>query len=71
MTVLSPACTITKAFSRHSFAEIGRLIKAYGGRITDLDEAKLTHVVVDKRDASRRLELMKRTSRCVWYFEIT
>lgn len=37
----------------------------HGGRIVDLDEPKLTHVVVDKRDDSRRLELIKRTSKSV------
>ena len=41
------------------------LITSNGGRVTGLDEPKLTHIVVDKRDASRRLELMKRTSKYV------
>lgn len=31
--------------------------------MADLDDAKLTHVVVDKRDDSRRRELMKRISK--------
>jgi hypothetical protein len=35
--------------------------------VVDLAEAKLTHVVVDKRDVSRRLELMKRTSKSVTF----
>lgn len=30
-----------------------------------LNEPKLTHVVLDKRDDSRRVELMKRTSKYV------
>ncbi len=34
-----------------------------GGQIAELDDPKLTHVVLDKRDDSRRRELMKRTSK--------
>ena len=41
------------------------LIASNGGRVAGLDEPKLTHIVVDKRDTSRRLELMKRTSKYV------
>lgn len=37
-----------------------------GGKIVDLDEPKLTHIVLDKRDDSRRLELMKRTAKSVY-----
>ncbi|TFK86975.1 DNA ligase 4 [Polyporus arcularius HHB13444] len=44
------------------FAEIERVIKDNGGRVVDLDDPKLTHVVVDKRDISRRQDLIKRTS---------
>ena len=32
-----------------------------------LADPKLTHVVVDKRDVNRRLELMKRTSKSVTF----
>lgn len=39
------------------------LIASNGGRIVGLDEPKLTHIAVDRRDTSRRLELMKRTSK--------
>lgn len=46
----------------HSFKEIAHLIRDNGGRIAGLDEPKLTHVVLDKRDISRRQELIKRTS---------
>ncbi|RXW22137.1 hypothetical protein EST38_g3713 [Candolleomyces aberdarensis] len=46
-----------------SFAQVAKLITENGGKIVDLDEPKLTHVVIDKRDGSRRLELMKRTSK--------
>lgn len=35
--------------------------------MVDLVEPKLTHVVVDKRDVSRRLELMKCTSKSVTF----
>ena len=33
--------------------------------MADLDDPKLTHVVLDKRDTSRRKELIKRTSQYV------
>ena len=39
------------------------MITSNGGRVARLDEPKLTHIVVDRRDASRRLELMRRTSK--------
>ncbi|KAI0366989.1 DNA ligase 4 [Pilatotrama ljubarskyi] len=44
------------------FSEIEKLITENGGRITDLHDPKLTHVVLDKRDTSRRKELIKRTA---------
>ncbi|KAF5351528.1 hypothetical protein D9758_007230 [Tetrapyrgos nigripes] len=46
-----------------SFSEVSEMITRLGGRVVDLDEPKLTHVVIDKRDASRRQELMSRTSK--------
>ncbi|KAJ8095205.1 DNA ligase (ATP) [Marasmius tenuissimus] len=45
-----------------SFDDLKKVITTNGGRVVDLNEGKLTHVVIDKRDASRRVELMKRTS---------
>jgi len=42
--------------------KVEALISSNGGRVAGLDEPRLTHIVVDRRDASRRLELMKRTS---------
>jgi hypothetical protein len=45
-----------------SFERITKLVENNGGQIAELDDAKLTHVVLDKRDDSRRRELMKRTS---------
>ncbi|KAF8892072.1 ATP dependent DNA ligase domain-containing protein [Infundibulicybe gibba] len=39
-----------------------RLIIDNGGRVTDLSDPKLTHIALDRRDDSRRLELMKRTA---------
>ncbi|THG99158.1 hypothetical protein EW026_g3144 [Hermanssonia centrifuga] len=45
------------------FAALSRLITKNGGKLVDLDEPKLTHILLDKRDTSRRLELMKRTSK--------
>ena len=50
-----------------SFAQLSRLITDNGGNVVDLAEPKLTHIVVDKRDVSRRLELMKRTSKSVTF----
>ncbi|KAJ7077844.1 DNA ligase IV [Mycena belliarum] len=46
-----------------SFSELAKVISANGGKVVDLDEPKLTHVVIDKRDDGRRVELMKRTSK--------
>jgi hypothetical protein len=46
-----------------SFDQVSRSIRENGGEIAALDDPKLTHVVVDKRDDSRRLTLMQRTSR--------
>ncbi|KAI0720902.1 DNA ligase 4 [Fomitopsis betulina] len=46
-----------------NFEQIAALIKTNGGKIADLAEPKLTHVIVDKRDISRRLELMRLTSK--------
>ncbi|KAF9499593.1 ATP-dependent DNA ligase [Pleurotus eryngii] len=46
-----------------SFAQIATMITENGGRIVGIDEPKLTHVVVDKRDDSRRVALMSRTSK--------
>ncbi|KLO08051.1 DNA ligase 4 [Schizopora paradoxa] len=45
-----------------SFGEIEDIITENGGRIVALEDPKLTHVVIDKRDDSRRKELSKRTS---------
>jgi DNA ligase-4 len=46
-----------------SFERVFKLIVDNGGQIAELDDTKLTHVVLDKRDDSRRRELMKRTSK--------
>jgi DNA ligase 4 len=46
-----------------SLARIAKLIEDNGGKIVNLDDGKLTHIVLDKRDDSRRRELMKRTSK--------
>jgi hypothetical protein len=48
-----------------SLARIAKLIEDNGGKIVDLDNGKLTHLVLDKRDDTRRRELMKRTSKYV------
>ncbi|OJT11573.1 DNA ligase 4, partial [Trametes pubescens] len=44
------------------FSEMSNVITENGGRVADLDDPKLTHVVLDKRDISRRKELIARTS---------
>ncbi|KAG6866564.1 hypothetical protein C0991_002049 [Blastosporella zonata] len=46
-----------------SFTELSAKIIENGGKAVDLSEPKLTHIIIDKRDGSRRLELMKRTSK--------
>jgi DNA ligase 4 len=43
------------------------MIRDNGGKVVDLDEPKLTHIIIDKRDDSRRLELMKRTAQWVCF----
>lgn len=46
-----------------TFDQVSRSIRENGGKIVALDDPKLTHVVLDKRDDSRRLTLIQRTSR--------
>jgi hypothetical protein len=48
-----------------SFEVISKLIGENGGQIVDLDEPKLTHVIIDKRDDTRRLALMSQTAKYV------
>lgn len=48
-----------------SFDQLSKLITSNGGKVVDLAEPKLTHIVVDKRDVTRRLKLMKCTSESV------
>lgn len=48
----------------NSFAEIEEKLTSNGARVTtSLDDPKLTHVILDTRDTSRRTELNKRTSK--------
>jgi hypothetical protein len=54
-------------FLPFSFSQLSKSITDNGGKVVDLTEPKLTHIVVDKRDVSRRLELMKRTSKLVTF----
>ncbi|KAF8347685.1 DNA ligase 4 [Amanita rubescens] len=51
-----------KAISE-TFSDISKSIIANGGKIVDLDNPKLTHIVLDKRDDSRRISLMQYTSK--------
>lgn len=46
-----------------TFDQISRSIQENGGKIVALDDPKLTHVILDKRDDSRRLTLIQRTLR--------
>lgn len=46
-----------------SLLKVSRNIEENGGKIVGLDNAKLTHVVLDKRDVSRRIVLMQLTSK--------
>ena len=50
-----------------SFDELSRLITENGGKVVDLNETKLTHIILDKRDTGRRSELMARTAKCVTF----
>ncbi|KAF5391043.1 hypothetical protein D9757_003979 [Collybiopsis confluens] len=45
-----------------SFVSLKKIISDNGGQIVDLDDPKLTHIVLDKRDTSRQVILRKRTS---------
>ncbi|KAA1468079.1 DNA ligase 4 [Dentipellis sp. KUC8613] len=55
--------TPENARAHRMFAEISQLITSNGGRVTDLDDPKLTHIILDKRDDSRRKELIQMTSK--------
>lgn len=45
-----------------SFEEVAETLTPRGGKLVELDDPKLTHIVLDDRDTTRRIELMKRTS---------
>jgi DNA ligase-4 len=47
---------------RKRLEKIADIITTNGGKIVGLHEGKLTHVVLDKRDVTRRIELIKATS---------
>ncbi|KAH7885847.1 ATP dependent DNA ligase domain-containing protein [Phlebopus sp. FC_14] len=58
--------TVTTKYEKEicdNFAKIYRSIEESGGKIVELNDPKLTHVVLDKRDISRRLTLMQLTSK--------
>ncbi|OSD05522.1 DNA ligase 4 [Trametes coccinea BRFM310] len=54
--------TKREADIQRRFEEVAKLITENGGRVADLDDPKLTHVILDKRDTSRRKELIARTA---------
>ena len=47
----------------HNFTSLTSQIESNGGKIVNYDNPKLTHVVLDKRDTSRRLTLNELTSK--------
>ncbi|KAN0088925.1 ATP dependent DNA ligase domain containing protein [Tylopilus felleus] len=51
-----------KEISNH-LLKVSRSIEENGGKVVDLDDPKLTHVALDKRDVSRRVTLMQLTSK--------
>ena len=51
--------TISRSFS---FEELAEILTPRGGKLVELDDPKLTHIVLDDRDTTRRIELMNRTS---------
>ncbi|KIM62592.1 hypothetical protein SCLCIDRAFT_1214942 [Scleroderma citrinum Foug A] len=51
-----------KEITEH-FNKVLREIEANGGKVVGLDDPKLTHIVLDKRDTSRRLSLMQWTAK--------
>ena len=65
LVFLSQPTNTDNNFLPFSFTQLSKLITENGGKVVNLAEPKLTHIVVDKRDVSRRLELMKRTSKSV------
>lgn len=50
------------AHADSSLVKVSRAIEENGGKTVELGNAKLTHVVLDKRDISRRITLMQLTS---------
>ncbi|KAI0343258.1 DNA ligase 4 [Trametopsis cervina] len=46
-----------------TFEDVATVITTNGGKIVELDDPKLTHILLDRRDTTRRLELSKRTSK--------
>ncbi|KAF7972746.1 hypothetical protein HWV62_17106 [Athelia sp. TMB] len=54
----------------NNFAKITEMITENGGRIVELDEPKLTHVVIDRLDTTRRSKLIERTSQFVSYISL-
>ncbi|KIY67314.1 DNA ligase 4 [Cylindrobasidium torrendii FP15055 ss-10] len=47
----------------NAFDETAEFITANGGRIVEMNDPKLTHILLDKRDTTRRLDLIKLTSK--------
>lgn len=45
-----------------SFEAVKEKIIEYGGKLVDLSDPSLTHVLYDKRDDSRRIKLIRKTS---------
>ena len=59
--------------ANEEFSTIHKLILENFGKVTsDIDDPKLTHIVIFKKDRGRRIELMRRTEKWVLFcFHIT
>ncbi|KIK57415.1 hypothetical protein GYMLUDRAFT_247050 [Collybiopsis luxurians FD-317 M1] len=51
-----------EAAINESFTTLKKIILENGGEVVDLDDPKLTHIVLDKRDTGRQVKLRKITS---------
>lgn len=46
-----------------NFQQVRKDLVKYGGTVVDLEDPQLTHILYDRRDDSRRIQLMRRTSK--------
>lgn len=55
-----------RAITTPSLKDVERKIKDHGGRIVDLIDPRLTHVIFDPEDTTRRLQIRQRIRRHVF-----